>query len=73
MKTETLEKQLMLTTKGLSKYDLQEIIDFAQFIRQKKIKKSTDNLTLELSSLNNAQLQHLDEEFIDYQNLYPHE
>lgn len=72
MKTENLEKQLILTTKGLNKQDLKEIIDFAQFIRQKKM-KNLDNLSLELSALNNAQLEHLEEEFNDYQNLYPHE
>lgn len=73
MKTENLEKQLILSTKGLSEDDLQEIIDFAQFIRQKKIAKSPDNISRSLSLLHSAELHHLEDEFSDYQKKYPRE
>jgi hypothetical protein len=73
MKTENLEQQLLLTTKGLAKEELQEIIDFADFIRQKKMKKAPDNLSKELSSLDEQEIQHLEDEFTDYKNLFPHE
>jgi len=73
MKTENLEQQLLLTTKGLAKEELQEVIDFADFIRQKKMKKAPDNLSQELSSLDEQEIQHLEDEFTDYKNLFPHE
>ena len=65
-----LEKAVLEYTKGLPKEALKEILDFIQFIRQKK---SPDSLTSELTQLNSSQTQHLEEEFQDYRQLYPSE
>ena len=70
MTTGQLEKAVLEYTKGLPKEALKEILDFIQFIRQKK---SSDNLTSELTRLNSLQIQHLEEEFQDYRQLYPSE
>ena len=66
-----LEKTLLEYTRGLPKDALQEILEFVQFIRQKKLKGSADNLKAELSQLNKSQNAHLDDEFKDYKKLYP--
>lgn len=68
-----LEKKLLAYTKGLPKETLQEIIDFIQFLRQKKAKEPMNNITIELSSLDHSQRNHLEEEFKDYKQLYPSE
>lgn len=68
-----LEKKLLAYTKGLPKETLQEIIDFIQFVRQKRTKKPIDNITAELSLLDYSQKVHLEEEFKDYKQLYPSE
>jgi len=73
MTTSQLEKELLRYIKGLPKETLQEIIDFIQFVRLKKVKKSSDNITAELSLLNSSQTAHLEEEFKDYKQLYPSE
>lgn len=60
-------------TKGLPEEALQEILDFIEFIKQKKVKKSIkDNIGYELSNLDNTETNHLEEEFKDYKEIYPH-
>ncbi|HET8865550.1 MAG TPA: hypothetical protein VFM80_07615 [Gracilimonas sp.] len=73
MTTSQLEKELIKYTKGLPKEALKEILEFAQFVRQKRIKKSADSISGELSSLSDSQTAHLEEEFNDYKKLYPSE
>lgn len=73
MNTTQLEKEVLKYTKGLPEDALQEIIDFIQFIRQKKMKSPTDDITAELSGLDYAQTAHLEGEFKDYKQLYPNE
>jgi hypothetical protein len=68
-----LEEELIRYAKGLPEDALQEILDFIQFLRQKRINKPADNLTAELSSLSASQTAHLEEEFEDYKKLYPRE
>ena len=68
-----LEKKLLKSTKGLSDSTLQEVIDFVQFLRLKKTKKSSDNISAELSNLNSSETSHLEEEFKDYKKIYPSE
>lgn len=68
-----LEEKLIQYSKGLPEDDLQEILDFIQFIRQKRMKKSVDNITAELSDLSYSQAAHVEEEFTDYRQLYPSE
>lgn len=73
MTTVQLEKTLIEYTKGLPKEALLEILDFIQFVKHKRFKKTVDNLTADLSFLSSSQTDHLEEEFKDYKQLYPSE
>ncbi|MCD4744828.1 MAG: hypothetical protein K8R58_00850 [Bacteroidales bacterium] len=74
MNTTQIESQILQHTKGLPLDVLQEILDFIQFVKVKKIKKSSlDNLKKELSILDQSEAKHLEEEFINYKELYPNE
>jgi len=73
-----LEKLISEETKELSTDILIEVLDFIQFIKAKKYKrtgsKSFENkLVKELTDLNNISLTHLEEEFANYKELYPRE
>ena len=73
-----IEKIILKETKGLPPYALNEILDFIQFIKEKKVKKKgvdifKNSLNQELSLLDKKEMAHLDEEFKDYKELYPHE
>lgn len=68
-----LEKELLRYTKGLSKEELREVIDFVQFLRQKRLKSSSNSLSQDLSTMSSEQTLHLEEEFKDYKKLYPSE
>jgi len=50
---------------------LMEILDFIQFLRERKLNKSSDNLTEELTKLSHSQVKHIEKEFINYKQLYP--
>ena len=72
------EKVILEETKGLPFYKLNEILDFIRFVKmksQKKTKKApfNDNLNYELNLMNKSELSHLEDEFIDYKEIYPHE
>ena len=73
MTTNQLEKELLRNTKGLSQDSLREILDFARFIRLKKLKNSPDDVSTELSLMDSAETAHLEEEFTDYKKRYPNE
>ena len=60
----------MKIAKGFSRKSLEEIIDFAQFLRQKEDAKSSDNITSEPSTLSYSQDAHVEEEFKDYKQRY---
>ena len=73
-----IEKLILKETKGLPPYALNEVLDFIQFIKEKKLKQNGDdifksNLEIELSLLDKKELIHLEEEFKDYKRLYPRE
>jgi hypothetical protein len=73
-----VEKIILNETKGLPPQALNEILHFIQFIKEKKLKKPINsefknNLSLELSLLDKSELTHLEEEFKDYKEVYPHE
>ncbi|RMD92482.1 MAG: hypothetical protein D6813_05840 [Calditrichaeota bacterium] len=73
-----LEKLIMEETKELSSDILMEVLDFIQFIKAKKYKRTTrksfeKKLAKELTDLNNISLIHLEEEFANYKELYPRE
>ncbi len=73
MNTTQLENELLKYTKGLSKEALREVIDFVQFLRQKRRHKTSDSLTENLSVMSSEQTSHLEEEFEDYKKRYPSE
>lgn len=73
-----LEKLILEETRGLSTDILIEVLDFIQFIKAKKYKKTgrksfENKLVKELTELNNISLAHLEEEFSNYKELYPRE
>ena len=73
MNTTQLENELLQYTKGLSKEALREVIDFVQFLRQKRLKSSSNSLSQDFSTMSSEQTFHLEEEFKDYKKLYPSE
>ena len=66
-----IETQILQNTKGLPASALEEILDFTQFIKARKLKKSLNNLTVELTTLDKSEAEHLKEEFKNYKELYP--
>lgn len=73
MTTAQIEKTILSYTKGLPVEILQEILDFIQFVREKRISAKSDNLNSDLSLLNESQVKHLEAEFKNYKQLYPRE
>jgi hypothetical protein len=73
MNTTQLKNELLKYTSGLSKEALREVIDFVQFLRQKRRHETSDSLTENLSVMSSEQTSHLEEEFEDYKKLYPSE
>ena len=71
-----IEKLILKETKGLHPFALNEVLDFILFIKEKKLKKNVDpfksSLESELSLLDHKEMAHLEEEFKDYKELYPH-
>lgn len=70
----TLEQKIIRETKMLSEDSLHEILNFVLFIKSKKLRKTYEKgLSDDLNDLNNLSLTHLEEEFKNYKELYPHE
>jgi len=68
-----IENQIIQSSKGLPADILQEILDFIQFLKFKKASLITDSIQTGLTEFNAAEINHLEEEFIDYKTIYPHE
>ncbi len=69
-----LEQKIIKETKTLSEDSLHEILNFVLFIKSKKLIKNYEKgLSDDLDALNNISLTHLEEEFKNYKELYPHE
>lgn len=73
MNTTQIENQIIQNSKGLPADILQEILDFIQFLKFKKAGVLTDSVQTGLSELDSLESTHLEEEFIDYKTVYPHE
>jgi len=71
MNVTQIETQILQNTKGLPASALYEILDFTQFIRVRKLKKSLNNLSVELANLDKSEAEHLEEEFKNYKKIYP--
>ncbi len=74
MSKTVIEKMIIEEAKDLSVESLNEILDFILFIKTKKMKKAFEkDIKTELDSLNKMSLVHLEEEFLNYKELYPRE
>lgn len=73
MNTTQIENQIIQNSKGLPEDILQEILDFIQFLKFKKAGSLNDSIQTGLSALGSSETTHLEEEFIDYKTIYPHE
>lgn len=68
------ENLIQKNIKGLPLPILKEILDFTLFLKEKKdIDDYTSEIQNELKNLNNNEIEHLEEEFKDYEKLYPYE
>lgn len=73
-----LEKMIVEETKDLPFETLNEILDFIQFVKSKKLEDITDksfreNIDQNLTELDQNSLIHLESEFSNYKETYPHE
>ena len=80
MQEQVYQQMILDGIQALPQDALAEIADFVYFIRQKIIQpKAFQNkirdslLTTELQSLSQSEETHLEQEFADYEKLYPHE
>lgn len=67
------QQQILETTKGLPDELMREVIDFIEFLKQKKATYSNKRISIELSASNSFEEQHLMEEFADYNAEFPKE
>lgn len=73
-----IEQTIAKETQGLSVNALHEVLDFIQFIKMKEYREGTTRLPTdqgihsELRALDKSSLAHLEEEFANYKELYPH-
>ena len=78
MNTTALKQVIAHGISDLPEESLQEVADFVLFLRAKKISKVAfseiglaDYIQRELSALREAELSHVEEEFVGYQKKYP--
>jgi len=71
MNVAQIETRILQNTKGLPVDALQEILDFVQFMRERKLKSSLDDVSMGLSIMDKSEAIHLEEEFKNYKELYP--
>lgn len=79
MTNSEIQQTIIKETQELPFDILQEVLDFIQFVKMKKLHKTTGSISennewrKELKVLNQNSLAHLEEEFADYKEIYPHE
>jgi len=69
MKTADYQHLVLESIRGLPPQALAEVADFAQFLKQRARKGRSIAATL--ADLSRAEERHLEEEFRDYDKLYP--
>ncbi len=62
---------ILKETKNLPDEMLKEVLDFVLFLKNKSDRPSSENLAL--SSMQQDELTHLEDEFANYKLLYPNE
>ena len=76
---QTIQQTIIKETQRLPFEGLQEVLDFIQFLKMKNFEKIKPNPSLdgkwekELQILNESSLTHLEQEFVNYKELYPYE
>jgi len=75
---ETYQKLILEGIQELPPESLSEIMDFVYFIRKKTLQPSLFDQEIQriqqtLSTMHQEELNHLEKEFENYQELYPHE
>jgi hypothetical protein len=73
MNASQIRNLIIQNSKGLPADTLQEVLDFIQFLKWKKLGAMNDSIQTTLNTLSSSEEQHLDEEFFDYKTLYPKE
>jgi hypothetical protein len=78
MTKEVIGKMIVEETENLSFEALTEVLDFIRFIKTKKYQNLVDEnfreeVDSDLSKLDTVSLLHLEEEFANYKEDYPHE
>jgi hypothetical protein len=74
-----IAQTIVKETQGLSSDALQEVLDFIQFIKMREYRARKKHLGVgsdvdaELRLLDMSSLAHLEEEFANYKELFPHE
>jgi hypothetical protein len=71
MRKSELQNEIVKATEELPESLVKEILDFAEFLLNKQTKSSNDQIKLELDTLSQLEISHLEEEFIDYKLTYP--
>ncbi|MBM4030928.1 MAG: hypothetical protein FJ291_03985 [Planctomycetes bacterium] len=71
MKTRDYEQQIAENIRGLPQRTLAEVADFVDFLKARA--RSRGKLHAHLARLSRDQEAHLEEEFRDYDRLYPRE
>lgn len=72
MTTLQLREAILEKTRELPDELLREVYDFAEFLAERK-KRTLNPPEAILSEMNQSEATHLEEEFSDYRNRYPHE
>jgi hypothetical protein len=71
MNAAQIQHQITESSKGLPKEILQEILDFIQFLKAKRVMPDRSSLAQSLSALDASERTHIENEFADYKRLYP--
>jgi hypothetical protein len=70
----SLEKELSRYIGTLPKEALKEVVDFARNLSKRyDVADKQNNLQSTLYTLSSDEASHLEEEFVDYRKIYPHE
>ena len=66
-------KRIEQTVKKLPEGKMHEVADFADYLLHKTSSVQESDVSRSLSELDQASLNHLEDELRDYRKLYPHE
>ena len=73
MDKEALIRHIQQTVKKLPEEKMHEVADFADYLLDKTSKKQGQDISQNLTDLDKKSLSHLENEFKDYRENYPHE